>query len=1002
MKKKEIFLLGLILIAIALVGFAEGTVGGCEIECTNALCTLPETATNCVKFDNWDQGPTFPWTLDCITIYSNDGKTVNWESTCPVYAMYVKGGPDPFGKWYCYPDGATSGSGSIPGGYAISHVTFCYGSVICCTPVIIECPDPIYVQCDSQIPAYDISSVLVDESCPAIVTWVSDVPNQGTGCLGNPLIITRTYRATATDECHRTADCTQLIYVEDTEEPVLPTLPQGGDLGCNPTPPSCTEDLMASDDCDGDVSVVCTAGTVEEDGCMRSQDFTYTAEDQCGNEATETVTYTWKVDTAAPVLNGCPTDNPTVQCYADIPAADTVTALDDCDGEIDVSLEQKESKPGSSCKNVITRTWTAKDECGNTASCTQTVTVDDTQAPVLPELPTGGDLGCNPTPPSCTEGLKAIDDCNGEVPVVCTPGTVVKDGCARSQTFTYSAKDKCGNEATDTVTYTWKVDTTAPILKGCPTDNPTVQCYADIPAADTVTALDDCDGEIEVSLEQKESNPGSSCKNVITRTWTAKDECGNTASCTQTVTVDDTKAPVLPELPKGGDLGCNPTPPSCTEGLKAIDDCDDEVPVVCTAGTVVENGCARSQTFTYSAKDKCGNEATDTVTYTWKVDTTAPVLKGCPTDNPTVQCYADIPVAATVTALDECDGEIEVSLEQKESNPGSSCKNVITRTWTAKDECGNTASCTQTVTVDDTKAPVLPELPKGGDLGCNPTPPSCTEGLKAIDDCDDEVPVVCTAGTVVENGCARSQTFTYSAKDKCGNEATDTVTYTWKVDTQPPMITCPGDMTINCPAEPVFTPPQVSDTCDAEPTLTFSDVRTEGAYPGEYCVTRTWTATDDCGNSATCTQKICVICHECETAWAFLDGWECFPKTGNWGSLTDINPGDSLTLTGDVWAGRAKCDQTKGWKVGTATITVSAKGYDLDLSLNDDCKVDELHVWVNNAKPVVEGGFSDKRWYKSESMNNLKLDLTKPIWVAVHTVTCCSACNDGCTYPAPK
>jgi hypothetical protein len=840
MKKKEIFLLGLILIAIALVGFAEGTVGGCEIECTNALCTLPETATNCVKFDNWDQGPTFPWTLDCITIYSNDGKTVNWESTCPVYAMYVKGGPDPFGKWYCYPDGATSGSGSIPGGYAISHVTFCYGSVICCTPVIIECPDPIYVQCDSQIPAYDISSVLVDESCPAIVTWVSDVPNQGTGCLGNPLIITRTYRATATDECHRTADCTQLIYVEDTEEPVLPTLPQGGDLGCNPTPPSCTEDLMASDDCDGDVSVVCTAGTVEEDGCMRSQDFTYTAEDQCGNEATETVTYTWKVDTAAPVLNGCPTDNPTVQCYADIPAADTVTALDDCDGEIDVSLEQKESKPGSSCKNVITRTWTAKDECGNTASCTQTVTVDDTQAPVLPELPTGGDLGCNPTPPSCTEGLKAIDDCNGEVPVVCT------------------------------------------------------------------------------------------------------------------------------------------------------------------AGTVVENGCARSQTFTYSAKDKCGNEATDTVTYTWKVDTTAPVLKGCPTDNPTVQCYADIPVAATVTALDECDGEIEVSLEQKESNPGSSCKNVITRTWTAKDECGNTASCTQTVTVDDTQAPVLPELPTGGDLGCNPTPPSCTEGLKAIDDCNGEVPVVCTAGTVVENGCARSQTFTYSAKDKCGNEATDTVTYTWKVDTQPPMITCPGDMTINCPAEPVFTPPQVSDTCDAEPTLTFSDVRTEGAYPGEYCVTRTWTATDDCGNSATCTQKICVICHECETAWAFLDGWECFPKTGNWGSLTDINPGDSLTLTGDVWAGRAKCDQTKGWKVGTATITVSAKGYDLDLSLNDDCKVDELHVWVNNAKPVVEGGFSDKRWYKSESMNNLKLDLTKPIWVAVHTVTCCSACNDGCTYPAPK
>jgi hypothetical protein len=145
-------------------------------------------------------------------------------------------------------------------------------------------------------------------------------------------------------------------------------------------------------------------------------------------------------------------------------------------------------------------------------------------------------------------------------------------------------------------------------------------------------------------------------------------------------------------------------------------------------------------------------------------------------------------------------------------------------------------------------------------------------------------------------------------------------------------------------------------------------------------------------------------CEEaCETAWAFLDDWECFPKTGNWGSLTMITPGDSLTLTGDVWAGRAMCDQTKGWLVGTATITVSSTGYDLDLGLNDDCYVEDLHVWVSNTKPEVKGGFSDKRWYKSESMTGLDLKLNKPIWVAVHTSTCCSACDDEevCTYPAP-
>jgi hypothetical protein len=145
-------------------------------------------------------------------------------------------------------------------------------------------------------------------------------------------------------------------------------------------------------------------------------------------------------------------------------------------------------------------------------------------------------------------------------------------------------------------------------------------------------------------------------------------------------------------------------------------------------------------------------------------------------------------------------------------------------------------------------------------------------------------------------------------------------------------------------------------------------------------------------------------CEACETAWAFLDDWTCFPKTGNWGSLTEIKPGESLTLMGEVWAGKAKCEDGKGSLVGSATITVSANGYDLGLSLNDDCAREnlDLHVWVDNAKPVVKGGFSDKRWYKDEVKNDLKLDLTKPIWVAVHSGnTCCSACDNGCTYPAP-
>src|SRR5438477_1633488 len=82
--------------------------------------------------------------------------------------------------------------------------------------------------------------------------------------------------------------------------------------------------------------------------------------------------------------------------------------------------------------------------------------------------------------------------------------------------------------------------------------------------------------------------------------------------------------------------------------------------------------------------------------------TTAPVLSGCPSPTLSVQCLSGVPAAATVTAMDNCSGVVPVTFNETQSNPGSSCNNVITRTWTAVDSCGNTASCSQTITVNDT------------------------------------------------------------------------------------------------------------------------------------------------------------------------------------------------------------------------------------------------------------------------------------------------------------
>jgi len=121
----------------------------------------------------------------------------------------------------------------------------------------------------------------------------------------------------------------------------------------------------------------------------------------------------------------------------------TVTATDDCDGSVTVSFS--ESRTDGACPNsyTLTRTWTATDACGNISTTTQTLTVQDTTAPVLSGQ--GADATIeSPATPVFTAPT-ATDNCDASPLIGFTDLTNQLCGASYRVVRTWTATDACGN-----------------------------------------------------------------------------------------------------------------------------------------------------------------------------------------------------------------------------------------------------------------------------------------------------------------------------------------------------------------------------------------------------------------------------------------------------------------------------------------------------------------------------------------------------------------------------
>jgi len=167
---------------------------------------------------------------------------------------------------------------------------------------------------------------------------------------------------------------------------------------------------------------------------------------------------------------------------------------------------------------------------------------------------------------------------------------------------------------------------------------------------------------------------------------------------------------------------------------------------------------------------------------------------------------------------------------------------------------------TASVTVEDTTAPTLSGVPADETVECDSVPPPAN--VTATDNCDPS-PTVTFSETRTDGSCPDNYTLTrtWTATDACGNSSSGVQTIT-VVDTTPPVISLPADVTIECDesADPSNTgTATATDNCDPAPAIAYADVVTPGDCPNEWTITRTWTATDACGNSSSGEQTITVV-----------------------------------------------------------------------------------------------------------------------------------------------
>ncbi|HOK89295.1 MAG TPA: DUF5011 domain-containing protein, partial [Candidatus Hydrogenedentes bacterium] len=668
--------------------------------------------------------------------------------------------------------------------------------------------------------------------------WYLEVENKTFGCGDIP---SSTLQLTAYDTLGRTGTCVATISVSETAAPTAVANPITVYLGGGGTYALTLTDVQtigagSSDNCgiDWNASTVAPSTfTCAQAGT--AVPVTLTVRDTSGNSATATTTVN-VVDNIPPVAScGAITVNLGINGTYTLSAADVqalgAASTDNCGINWGASSVTPNTFSCADLDTPVTVTLNLVDSSGNTASCnTGTVTVHDVTPGVINGV-TQQSFVVNAGPYTLAQalsGVTATDGCWGDITasltVTCRDASnnvvpfPIPDNDPAYQpypytfTLTYAATDGSGNVATTSTSLILQ-NNTPPVITLNGSNPVTVECpnaYTDAGATATDAESGDLTAAIQVSgLPIDTAVPGT-----YTVTYSVQDPVTLvTVTATRTVNVVDTTAPVI-TLNGNSTMTIECGSTFTDPGATATDACAGNRTVT-VSGSVNANAVG-TYTLTYNANDGNGNNATPVTRTVNVVDTTAPVLTLNGSSVMTIQCGSTF-TDPGATAVDACTGNRTVNVS---GTVNTAVVGTYTRTYTANDGNGNTATTTRTVNVVDTTAPVITLN------GSNPVSVQCgtsytDAGATAVDACTGNRTVT-TSGSV-NTSVVGTYTITYSANDGNGNTATATRTVN-VVDTTAPVITLNGSnpVSVQCGTSYTDAGATATDSCTGNRTVTTS------------------------------------------------------------------------------------------------------------------------------------------------------------------------------------